>query len=221
MSTATLPATEASPSEGLAPPLPTPPPAPAVSLPDHIPWPIPLAAYEKLTESGLFNEFEGFRHAYLWEGRLCQRMTIERPHGLGVKAIYDAFQGLRLEGFDAETEMPIAFRKADSVPQPDVKIVRGRCRDYNPKMPTTADVPLVVEVTDSTLSKDRALAATYAVEEIPVYWLLNIQARRLEVYSAPAAGVYTSVAFFEADAEAPVVLDGREVGRVRVADLLP
>ena len=56
------------------------------------------------------------------------------------------------------------------------------CEDYNPRMPTTADVPLVVEVTDSTLSKDRALASTYAVEQIPVYWLLNLPEARLEVY---------------------------------------
>ncbi len=86
-------------------------------------------------------------------------------------------------------------------------------------MPRSSDVALVIEVADTTLSKDRALAATYAVEEIPVYWLLNIPARRLEVYSAPAAGLYTSVSLFEEGSEAPIVLDGREVGRVLVSNL--
>ena len=102
-----------------------------------------------------------------------------------------------------------------------MKVVRGRSQDYNPRMPTTADVPLVVEVADSTLPKDRALASNYAVEEIPVYWLLNLTAIHLEVYSAPVDGVYTSIQILGPDDDVPVILDGREVGRIRVADLLP
>ena len=205
---------------GLAPVAPSAPHGRSVP-PDHPPWAMPLAAYEKLVESGLFSEFPEFRRVYLWEGRLCERMTIDRPHVLGVRGVFLAILGLRIEGYEAETEAPMAYRKADSAPQPDIKVVRGLCKDYNPRMPTTTDVPLVVEVTDSTLSKDRGLALTYAIEEIPVYWLVNIPARRVEVYSAPVSGVYTSVSFFEAGQEIPVILDGREVGRIRVADLLP
>ena len=196
------------------------PPAPSaiVPPPDHPPWRMPLALYERIVEAGLLNEY---RHVYLWEGRLCERMGIDRPHVLGVKGIYDFVRDLRPEGYDAETETPMAFRFAASAPQPDVKVIRGRSRDFQIKMPTTADVALVVEVTDSTLSKDRALAARYATEEIPVYWLLNIEGRRLEVYADPVAGVYTTITFFGPDDEAPVVLDGREVGRVRVGEFLP
>jgi len=179
---------------------------------------MPLDLYERIVEAGLLNEY---RDVYLWEGRLRERMGINRPHVLGVKGIYDFIQGLRLPDFDPETEAPMAFRFAASAPQPDAKVVRGRSRDYAKKMPTTADVALVVEVTDSSLRKDRALAATYATEQIPVYWLLNVEERRLEVYASPVGGVYTSVAFYGLEQDAPVVLDGREVGRVRVGHLLP
>ncbi len=186
--------------------------------PDHPSWSMPLAVYEKMVEAGLL---EDYRHVYLWDGRLCERMGINRPHIHGVKSLFLALVALCADDFAPETEAPVAFRHHDSAPQPDIKVLRGRTRDYMNRMPSTADVALVVEVTDTTLSKDRGLVITYAIEEIPVYWLLNIPSRRLEVYAAPVAGVYTSVAFFEADADAPVVLDGRDVGRIRVADLLP
>ncbi|MDB5352670.1 MAG: hypothetical protein JWN86_3917 [Planctomycetota bacterium] len=197
------------------------PQARPTSPPDHRPWHMPLAVYEKITESGILNRDDGVRHVYLWEGTLCDRMTIYRPHGLGVKNIYDAMKALGIVGYDAETELPMAFRKADSAPQPDVKVIRGRSKDYNPRMPTTADVPLVVEVAESSLSKDRALASNYAIEEIPVYWLMNLTTNHLEVYSAPVDGVYTSIQILGPGDEVPVVLDGREVGRIPVADLLP
>ncbi len=120
MSTATLPETEATTAEALAPPVPaaTAPRTPPVTPPDHIPWPISLAAYEKLGESGVFGDVEGFDRVYLWEGRLCQRMSRDRPHVYGVKSLYDALRDLKLEGYEPESEAPMALRFADSAPSP-------------------------------------------------------------------------------------------------------
>ena len=101
-----------------------------------------------------------------------------------------------------------------------MKVVRGRSRTTHRDADDGRRAPLVVEVTDSTLSKDRGLVLTYANEEIPVYWLLNIPARRLEVYAVPSTGLHAR-RLLRAGQDAPVVLDGREVGRLRVADLLP
>ncbi len=204
-----IPASNATPSAVVVPP---------IAAEDHPSWPMSLEVYQRIVEAGILGEH---RRVYLWNGRLCQRKSIDRPHGLAVKHVLLALLGLRLDGYDAESEMPMALRWAASAPEPDVKVLRGRCEDYNPRMPTTADVPLVVEVTDSTLSKDRALASTYAVEQVPVYWLLNLPEARLEVYANPVDGVYTSITFLSAEQEVAVVLDGREVGRIRVKDLLP
>ena len=198
-------------------PLPaTPSPPPFVE--EHPAWRMPLSVYERIVKAGLL---EDYRDVYLWKGRLCDRMGINRPHIFGVNRIFRFLIGLCGDDYSPETEAPVAFRFDDSAPQPDVKVLRGRDRDHLDRMPTTADVALVVEVTDSTLPKDRALIITYAIEEIPVYWLLNIAARRMEVYAAPVAGVYTSVAFFDAGQDVPVIFDGRDVGSIPVADLLP
>ena len=211
-------ATASPPAPEVAAPVVASPPRAVPTTPDHPHWSMPLAVYEKIVEAGLLEEY---RHVYLWDGRLCERMGINRPHVYGVKSLFLALVAICADEFAPETEAPMAFRFHDSAPQPDIKVLRGRTKDFMQRMPTTADVALVVEVTDTTLSKDRGLVITYAIEEIPVYWLLNIPANRLEVYAAPVAGVYTSITFFDPAQDAPVVLDGREIGRVRVADLLP
>ena len=80
---------------------------------------------------------------------------------------------------------------------------------------------MIVEVSDATLAKDRRSAAIYAAEGIPVYWIVNLGDRCLELHAEPLDGVYRSRIVLAEGDEVPVVLDGREVGRLRVADLLP
>lgn len=181
-------------------------------------WPISVALYEQMAAKGILGERD---RVYLWQGRLAAKMTINRPHVVGVRSTFLALHDLRLANYEAEQEAPMAFRFQASVPEPDVKIVRGRVKDYRDRTPTTADVPLVVEVSEATLAEDRRLAFDYAAEGTPVYWLLNIPGRRVEVYSDPAEGGYTRCTPYAESEVVLVVLDGREVGRLRVADLLP
>ncbi|MDB5352671.1 MAG: hypothetical protein JWN86_3918 [Planctomycetota bacterium] len=181
-------------------------------------WPISVALFTDMIYAGLIPEKE---RVYLWKGRLAPSMTINRPHAAATTNTYNALYELRLAGVFVESEKPMALRFEPSVPQPDVKLVRGRNQDYPRDFPTTADVPLVVEVSDSSLAYDRKLAFTYAAEGIPVYWIVNIPGRRVEVFTEPAEGAYTRTRPYGPGDEVPVILDGREVGRIPVADLLP
>ena len=131
----------------------TPPAAAAASRPrppDHPPWPMPLAVYEKIVEVG--HPGRGRRPPRLPLGREALRPHDHRP---AARRSPSRTSTTRSEPWDSSAttprpRLPMAFRLADSAPQPDVKVVRGRSKDYNPRMPTTADVPLVVEVADST-----------------------------------------------------------------------
>ena len=200
-------------SIGMAPP---PPPTPAD---DGSPTgPISVALFTDMIYAGRIPEKA---RVYLWRGRLVPLMTVNRPHAMSVTKTSHRLYDLRIAGVFVESEQPMALRLESSVPQPDVKLVRGRMEDYPRDFPTSADVPMVVEVSDSSLAEDRKLGLTYAAEGIPVYWLVNIPGRRLEVSSEPADGAYRRTDSFGPEQDAPVVLDGREVGRLRVADLLP
>ena len=88
------------------------------------------------------------------------------------------------------------------------------------------DVALVVEVSDVTLQRDRGFKKrVYAQAGIPVYWILNLPETRLEMYEEPASDGgqpdYRRSREYGADEEAPLVIGGVEVARIRVRELLP
>ena len=65
----------------------------------------------------------------------------------------------------------------------------------------------------------------YATARIPIYWIVNLEKAQVEVYSDPAgrgkSAAYRQAVVYGIDAEVPVVIDGDEVGRVVVKDVLP
>ena len=61
----------------------------------------------------------------------------------------------------------------------------------------------------------------YARGGIPVYWIVNLIERRLEIHAGPTPGGYQERSVTAAGEEAPIVLAGKEVGRVPVSAMLP
>jgi Uma2 family endonuclease len=61
----------------------------------------------------------------------------------------------------------------------------------------------------------------FALHDIPIYWIVNVGDRQVEVYTSPTAiGYHTSQIYKRGDM-IPVVLDGVEVGKIAVDDILP
>ena len=107
-----------------------------------------------------------------------------------------------------------------------VTIVRGETRQYLDRHPGPQDVALVVEVADSSLQRDRSLKKRlYAEARIPVYWIVNLLANQIEVYSEPSGPHeqpdYQQQQIYGLADTVPVVIEGSEVGRLLVQDLLP
>lgn len=79
-----------------------------------------------------------------------------------------------------------------------------------------------MEISDTSLDRDRlAKKRIYAEARIPRYWLLDLNERKLEVYSEPRGDEYAGRAKCEAQEALEVVLDGHVAGAVSVMDLLP
>jgi Uma2 family endonuclease len=72
-----------------------------------------------------------------------------------------------------------------SDPEPDVAVTVKPPESYSQDHPTT--VLLAAEISDSSLRLDRRKAGLYAAAEVPEYWILNLQSRRLEVHRLPVA----------------------------------
>jgi Uma2 family endonuclease len=71
-----------------------------------------------------------------------------------------------------------------SLLEPDLAVVAGSIRDFAQSHPTTA--ALVVEVSETTLQKDRTIKAhVYARAGLADYWIVNLIDRQLEVHRNP------------------------------------
>ncbi len=177
--------------------------------------------YDRLVEVGILpttNRFELIR------GRIVEKATKGPAHRVTVQRTQRAIDQLLPGGWHTTKEDPVGLPTTVSEPEPDVSVVRGSIEDYANHHPSPADVALVVEVAESSLEYYRAKKRTiYAVDGIPVYWIVNLIDRQAEVYSEPdqAAGLYTRVTPYQGGQDVPIAIDGQVIGQIPLAELLP
>lgn len=105
----------------------------------------------------------------------------------------------------------------DSLPEPDVSVLRPPMRRYREEI-RGDDALLVVEVAVTSQALDRKKARIYARAGVPRYWLVDVPARRVEVYQSLAEGGYALTALVGEDGQLELPeLDAH----LAVRDLLP
>ncbi|MBM3995155.1 MAG: Uma2 family endonuclease [Planctomycetes bacterium] len=177
--------------------------------------------YHKLIEIGVLTEDDNLE---LLEGYLVHKMSRNLPHDGTIQANEHFVTNSLPTGWCLRTQCAVTL--PDSEPEPDIAIVRGNYRAFMTKHPTVSDIGQLIEVADSTLQGDRIdKARIYARAGIPIYWIINLVDRQIEVYENPsgpsAAPAYaTRTDYHDGDA-VPLVLDGNVVATLAVSDLLP
>lgn len=143
--------------------------------------------YERLAEGGAFS---GTR-VELIEGVIVRRNAMGTPHKWAIGTLTRLLVRQVNEPHVVLVQCPIRA-SAYSVPEPDLSVVRQP--DDHDEDASTADVSLVIEVSDSTRAIDLGpKARLYAAAGIAEYWVLDLQKDQLVVHTAPKQGRYTSV----------------------------
>jgi len=94
-------------------------------------------------------------------------------------------------------------------PQPDVMLLQPRADNYRKNHPGAADVLLLAEISDSSLSYDRgAKLGLYARFGVPEVWIIDIASATIEIYRHPANGVYTSRDLCTSGSLSPALIPG-------------
>lgn len=138
--------------------------------------------YHRLGELGFFREDE---RTELIRGEIILMPTKETPHSVCNTRLVRKLILLLGDRAIVRGQEPIIL-PADSEPQPDGAIVRDRADDYLSSHPTPADILLVIEISDSTLSYDqKTKLSLYAEDGISDYWIFNLIDNHLETYSEP------------------------------------
>jgi hypothetical protein len=175
-----------------------------------------VARYHQMIAAGLLTEDDKLE---LLEGWLVEKQDKSPRHSFSRQQTRECLAGMIAHGWYADTQESITT--ADSEPEPDISVVRGERHDYADHHPSPDDIALVVEVADSTLARDRTLKLRiYARAGIPVYWIINLPERQIEVYSEPAGEVYARRLIYTDAQDLPVSIGGAVVGHLRVAELL-
>lgn len=141
-----------------------------------------LAEYQRLGELGFFGPDE---RVELIRGEIIQMPTKKTPHSVCNTGLVRRLIRLLGDRAIVRGQEPIIL-PADSEPQPDVVIARNRSDEYLSSHPEPADILLVIEISDSSLSYDQGRKlSVYAEDGISDYWIFNLVSNWLEVYSEP------------------------------------
>jgi Uma2 family endonuclease len=160
----------------------------------------------------------------LIEGVLVFRTPKNPPHETCAGKSQDEFPRVLPRGWHLRLQAPVTLD--DGEPEPDAAVVRGLRGDYAARHPSPSDLALVIEIADTTLRRDRGVKLrSYARAGIPTYWLINLEARTVEVYTKPEPNLpepaYANRVDLGEHDSLDVVLDGNKVGTIAVRDLLP
>lgn len=178
---------------------------------------------EQMTRSGVLTEADDVE---LLGGVLVEPMTKFAPHDFSILQL-----GALLRILLPSPDWIIREEKAVVLgrywrPEPDLAVARGPLDRHRHSQPTAKDLPILVEVADSSYTTDRGVKwHGYAAARVPTYWIINLKGRAVEVYTDPAgrgeSAKYRRETTYSPGAEIPVVIDGREVGKIAVNDVLP
>jgi Uma2 family endonuclease len=139
-----------------------------------------------MEQVGLLGEDE---HIELLEGKIFKIM-IQPPHAFSTTHLG---RSLTLTFPESLVINQDPLRLSDDLddtqlPQPDLMLVKYKVYVDHPK---PEDVYLLVEVSDSTLKKDREVKlALYARMNILEVWIVNLLERKIEVYTNPQDNLY-------------------------------
>jgi len=180
-------------------------------------WRMPVERYHALVRSGFLTDDDRLE---LLEGVLVEKMSKNPGHRIATRRTCDALRAILPAGWYVDEQAPVTT--ADSEPEPDISVVRGDTGDYADRHPGPADVELVIEVADSSLRRDRGTKKRiYAGAQIGTYWLIDLNARTLELYSHPLDGDYLERSSLSETEFVPFMLDGKMIGQIPVRVFLP
>lgn len=183
-------------------------------IPDFYRW--TPEQYHRLIEAGFFDD----GRVELLEGLIWDMAGQMTPHTTGIRLTQLCLEEVFAGTFEVRVQMPVTLPDGTE-PEPDVAVAPGTPFDYLEHHPGPDELLLAVEVSDSTLAKDRGLKLTaYAKAGVVECWIVNLVQQQLEVYRRPSpAGIYTDTAIYQ-PGQSVTPLNAPDK-LVAVADLLP
>ena len=148
-----------------------------------------------MDHAGIFHPEERLE---LLDGDVCVRAPIGIAQGDGTDRLGSDLVLRLYKRARVRVRGPVQLDDLN-LPIPDIAVLRLR-DDYRRAHPTPSDIFLIIEVSDSSIRRDReAKLSRYAAAGIPEVWIANVSARQVEAFHDPVDGVYQSSRTVPAD----------------------
>jgi len=198
-----------------------PPVESVAAIPNDLILRLRIEQYHAIIQAGILTDDDSVE---LLEGWLVFKMPKNPPHRVTTRLVRTALENILPSGWYVDSQEPITL--SNSEPEPDIVVVRGDTRQYLDRHPGAEDIALIIEVSDTTLQRDRNVKKRiYARAGISVYWIVNLVEEQVEVYSQPLVEVeqpdYSQRLDFGRSAVIPIIIEGIEIGAIAVDVLLP
>ncbi len=143
--------------------------------------------YQKMGEVGILTPDD---RVELINGEIIKMSPFKSKHTSVVKKITALLYRLVADQMIISVQDPIRLNQ-HSEPEPDIALLKLSKDFYAKRHPGPKDVYLIIEVSDSTLEKDRTVKLElYAKAGIKEYWIVNLIENQIEVYKSPKADKY-------------------------------
>lgn len=177
--------------------------------------------YHQMIRAGILDENDPVE---LLEGHLVLKMPRGPAHDFAIQVLNKRLLRLLAEGYELRNQS--AATLPDSEPEPDFAIVRGDETAFLTRHPEPTEVAVLIEVSNSSVTRDTIdKARVYARAGIPVYWVVNIPDRRIEIFTDPdpsnSPPTYRIRHVYGSNDVVPLVLDGTTAGTIAVAEVIP
>jgi Uma2 family endonuclease len=175
--------------------------------------------YEGLVSAGAF---EG-ENLFLFRGKLIEMSSQSADHAWAVRKLTAAMSQLfSPPTYYVNIQLPFSVPD-DSLLEPDLAVCRASDLSAGAH---ASKALLIIEVAATSLAIDREKAMEYAAAGVAEYWIVNLNARCVEVYRDPFADQAAPLGFRYPPPT--VVLDGDAIAlvfdpsiRIKIRELLP
>ncbi|WP_457623670.1 Uma2 family endonuclease [Persephonella sp.] len=156
---------------------------------------------EKMYQAGVFREDEKIE---LLNGEVYRLSPIVLRHSIVVDNINKILNRIILQDeelnntYTVRVQNPV-YIDAGNLPEPDISIVKN---DYikDKQHPKPKYIELIIEVSDTTLEKDRDLKLPiYAKKKIKQVWIVDLSSNQIEVYTNPYKNEYLNMKIYPID----------------------
>lgn len=150
--------------------------------------------YHQMAEQGIIHCQERLE---LISGEIINMSPIGFRHASTLNRLINNLFPLQIAQKAIISSQNSIYLNEQSEPQPDLVLLTYYDHFYDYRLPEAADILLLVEVADSSLTYDRQVKIPlYAQHDIPEVWLINLTQNRLERHSQPDGQTYQTVTLF-------------------------